>query len=230
MLKACPLIKHRSRQLRKQEKLKKIWRNFLKKSLRDKLVKKRDSIQTEKKKIKDTAIRKKLFALKEIKNAESILFYASFRSEVGTILSIKNALKLNRKVILPVVDSKKRELSLYEIKDVAELAAGYMGIPEPCVRRGRKINLVDIDIAIVPGAGFDVKGNRIGYGAGYYDKLLSKAAKTDKSKRHMAKIALAFEEQIVPLAPNEQHDVKMDIIITDKRVIDCRRNRVITNS
>ena len=130
----------------------------MKKSLRDKLLKKRDSIQTEKKKIKDTAIRKKLFALKEIKNAESILFYASFRSEVDTMLSIKNALKLNRRVILPVVDSKKRELNLYEIKDVSELAAGYMGIPEPCVRRGRRIDLGDIYIAIMPGAGFDVKG------------------------------------------------------------------------
>lgn len=195
----------------------------MKKSLRYKLLKKRDSLKAEEKKIKEAAIRKRLFALKEFKDAGSILFYASFRSEVDTMCSIKNALKLNRRVILPVVDSKKRELNLYEIKDVSELAASYMGIPEPSVTRGRKINLADIDIAIVPGAGFDVKGNRIGYGAGYYDKLLS------KSKRHMAKIALAFEEQIVPLVPNEQHDVKIDKIITDKRTIDCKRNRVITN-
>mgnify|MGYP001559702379 FL=1 len=208
----------------------------MKKSLRYKLLEKRDSLQAEKKKIKETAIRKRLFALKEFKDAGSILFYASFRSEVDTMLSIKNALKLNRRVILPVVDSKKRELNLYEIKDVSELAAGYMGIPEPYITRKRKINLADIDIAIVPGAGFDVKGNRIGYGAGYYDKLLSgtRAQVAGVSKKELTPdpqspppflIALAFDEQIVPLIPDERHDVKMDKIITDKRTIDCRKNR-----
>ncbi len=202
----------------------------MKKTLRYKLLKKRDSLQAEEKKIKETAIRKRLFALKEFKDAGSILFYASFRSEVDTMLSIKNALKLNKRVILPVVDSKKKELHLYEIKDVSELAAGYMGIPEPSVTRGGKINLADIDISIVPGAGFDVKGNRIGYGAGYYDKLLSKSAKADKSKRHMTKIALAFEEQIVPSIPDERHDVKMDKIITEKRAINCKKTRVSKRS
>ena len=213
----------------------------MKKSLRDKLLKKRDSLQAEKKKIKEIAIRKRLFALKEFKDAGSILFYASFRSEVDTMLSIKKALKLNRRVILPVVDSKKRELNLCEIKDVSELAAGYMGIPEPSITRGRKINLGDIDIAIVPGAGFDVKGNRIGYGAGYYDKLLSgtRAQGAGVSKKELTPdprnrvdptqspppflIAFAFEEQIVPSIPDEKHDVKMDKIITEKRVIDCKR-------
>ena len=205
----------------------------MKKSLRYKLLKKRDGLQAEEKKIKETAIRKRLFALKEFKDAGSILFYASFRSEVDTMISIKNALKLNRRVILPVVDSKKKELHLYEIKDISELADGYAGIPEPSVTRGRKINLADIDVAIVPGAGFDVKGNRIGYGAGYYDKLLSgtRAQGAGVSKKKLTPdpqspppflIALAFEEQIVPSIPDERHDVKMDKIITEKRIIDCR--------
>lgn len=128
---------------------------------------------------------------------------------------------------------KKKELHLYAIKDISELAAGYAGIPEPSVMRGRKINLADIDIAIIPGAGFDVKGNRIGYGAGYYDKLLSgtRAQVAGVSKKELTPdpqsplpilIALAFEEQIVPSIPDERHDVKMDKIITEKRVIDCR--------
>ena len=94
-----------------------------------------------------------------------------------------------------------------------------MDIPEPAITRGRKVNLKDIDVVMVPGAGFDVRGNRLGYGFGYYDKLLS------KSKRHITTIALAFEEQIVPEVPNEKHDIKVDKIVTDRRVINCLSKR-----
>jgi len=188
----------------------------LKKSLRDVLLKKRDSIKPEEKKAKEAAIKKRLLALVDFKKAKSILFYASFRSEVNTISCIQYALKQKKKIALPLVDEKKRKLRLYKIKDVSELVAGYMGIPEPGITRGREVDIKDIDAVLVPGAGFDAKGNRLGYGFGYYDKLLS------KSKRHITAIALAFEEQIVQKVPNEKHDIKIDKIITDERVINCK--------
>ena len=188
----------------------------MKKSLRDVLLKKRDSIKPEEKKAKEAAIKKRLLALVDFKKAKSILFYASFRSEVNTISCIQYALKQKKKIALPLVDEKKRKLRLYKIKDVSELVAGYMGIPEPGITRGREVDIKDIDAVLVPGAGFDAKGNRLGYGFGYYDKLLS------KSKRHITAIALAFEEQIVQKVPNEKHDIKIDKIITDERVINCK--------
>lgn len=191
----------------------------MKKNLRNILLKKREGIKPEEKKVKEAAIRKRLFALVDFKAAENILFYASFRSEVDTMASLKRTFKQRKKVALPLVDEKRRKLFLYRIKDVSELVSGYMGIPEPGITRGRKVNLKDIDVVIVPGAGFDVRGNRLGYGFGYYDKLLS------KSKRHIITIALAFEEQIVPEAPNEKHDIKIDRIVTDKRIINCVSNR-----
>ena len=80
----------------------------------------------------------------------------------------------------------------------------------------------DLDIAIIPGAAFDLKGNRLGYGAGYYDKLFSGIRDTQHSKPVL--IALAFEEQIVPEIPSYKHDIKMDKIITDKRTIVCKKN------
>ncbi|MCK5506006.1 MAG: 5-formyltetrahydrofolate cyclo-ligase, partial [Thermodesulfovibrionia bacterium] len=64
--------------------------------------------------------------------------------------------------------------------------------------------------------GFDIKGNRLGYGEGYYDKLLS------RSKINTSMIALAFEEQIAEKIPAEPHDIKVDMIITDKRLIKCK--------
>lgn len=191
----------------------------MKKNLRNKLLKKRDGIKPEEKKLKEAAIRKRLFAMVDFKVAKNILFYASFRSEVDTMASLKRTFKQRKKVAFPRVDEKKRKLILYRIKNVSELVSGYMGIPEPGITRGRKVNLKDIDVVIVPGAGFDVRGNRLGYGFGYYDKLLS------KSKRHITTIALAFEEQIVPEVPNEKHDIEVDKIVTDKRIINCLSKR-----
>lgn len=188
----------------------------MKRDIRKILLKKRDGITPEEKKKKEAAIKKRLFASADFKKAKSILFYASFRSEVDTVPWIQHALKLKKVVVLPRVDREEKELSLCKIEDVSKLESGYLGIPEPKVTKGRKTGLKDIDVVIIPGAGFDIKGNRLGYGHGYYDKLLSKA------KEHIMTIALAFEEQIVSKIPNEIHDVKVDKIITDKRVINCK--------
>jgi len=188
----------------------------LKRGIREALLKKRNGIKLAEKRLKETAIRKRLFALSDFKKARNILFYSSFQSEVDTMKCIKHAIKLKKNIALPMVDEKKKELKLYKIKDVSELVSGYMGILEPGIKKDRETSLKDIDVVIIPGAGFDIKGNRLGYGYGYYDRLLS------KPKRHLTIIALAFEEQIVPKIPDELHDVKVDKIITDKRVICCK--------
>ena len=74
--------------------------------------------------------------------------------------------------------------------------------------------LKSIDLIIVPGVGFDPCGNRIGHGKGYYDSLLRHA-------RNTLKIGLAFEFQIQEKIPVEDHDVHVDTIITEKRIITC---------
>jgi 5-formyltetrahydrofolate cyclo-ligase len=195
----------------------------LKKSLRALLLAKRDSITKENKKIKDSAIRKRLFSLEYFKEAKTILFYASFRSEAETLKAIQNTLKLKKRVALPVVDTEHKQLKLYEVHDISELSPGYMGIPEPVPSRTRSMGLNEIDIEIIPGIGFDVKGNRLGYGAGYYDKLLShKSKRLSKTKGRITTIALAFEEQITEKIPSESHDIRVDLIVTEKRLIRCK--------
>ncbi len=195
----------------------------MKQNIRETLLRKRDGIKPSDREAKEKAIREKLFALNEFKKAKSILFYASFRSEVDTIQPIRYALDLGKKVALPLVDRKNRLLKIYEIRSVSELKPGYMAIPEPSFTENREIALKNIDMAIVPGAGFDVNGNRLGYGAGYYDKLLSGISKEEPYPRPPTTvpfiIALAFEEQITEKIPSEPHDVKVDMIVTDKRLI-----------
>ena len=147
--------------------------------------------------------------------------YVSFRSEVDTRNYLDNILGMGKRLILPVVDAQHKLLKLYEVKDVSELAPGYMGIPEPDIRENRRVTIKDIDLVVIPGTGFDIKGNRLGYGGGYYDRLLSYESKQFALIEHIPTIALAFEEQIGEEIPAEPHDIKVDMIITDTRVIDC---------
>jgi 5-formyltetrahydrofolate cyclo-ligase len=131
-------------------------------------------------------------------------------------------LRSGKRLILPVVDTRHNVLKLYDVKDTSELAPGYMGIPEPNIRENRRVTIKDIDLVVIPGTGFDAKGNRLGYGGGYYDRLLSYESKQLAEIEHIPTIALAFEEQIGEDIPAEPHDITVDMIITDERLIDCK--------
>lgn len=196
----------------------------MKKRLREKLLKKRDSIPPDQKIRKEASIEKRLFGLDVFKKSNSLLMYVSFRSEVDTRGYLQDVITSGKKLVLPVVDSRHRVLKLYEIKAVSELIPGYMGIPEPEIREHRRVTLKDIDLVIIPGTGFDRKGNRLGYGGGYYDRLLSYESKQlAGAEHHIPTIALAFEEQIGTDIPAEPHDIKVDMIVTDERVIECSK-------
>jgi 5-formyltetrahydrofolate cyclo-ligase len=183
--------------------------------IRAEVLKERDSIDPEIRKKKDLLIKEKLLSLTEVQQAEVIFFFASFRSEVSTFRQIEEALALGKKVLLPSVDKQNRELRLYEIKDLSEVSPGFMGIPEPKVPEERERDINDAQLVIMPGAAFDSSGNRLGYGGGYYDKLLSRL------RRKIPLIALAYEEQLVDSLPVEPHDMRVHVIVTDKRVIRC---------
>jgi 5-formyltetrahydrofolate cyclo-ligase len=194
----------------------------MKNKIRRDLLKQRDAITPEQKILKESAIEERLFCLDAFKQATSILLYVSFRSEVDTRRYLDDVIKLNKKLVLPAVDSKHRKLNLYEVRDISELEPGYMGILEPRAIDGMSVTLKDIDLVIIPGTGFDRNGNRLGYGGGYYDKLLSYESKQLSGvDKHITTIALAFEEQVGDDIPAEPHDINVDMIVTDKRLIKC---------
>lgn len=186
--------------------------------IRQATLKKRDSLDIQARIAKDLLIKQKLFSLPAFQKAAVVFYFASFRSEVNTLGQIKEALALNKRVILPRVaklDNKTKGLKLYEIKDMADVSPGCMGILEPNTAEDRQRNINDVDFVVMPGVAFDSSCSRLGYGAGYYDKLLSGL------KKQIPLVALAYEEQIVEAVPVEAHDVKIHRIITDKRTISC---------
>lgn len=182
----------------------------MKKEIRKRVLAARDTLSPGKRMAKSREIEERLFSLSEFKSARVILFFASFRSEVDTGPMIRRALAFGKRVVLPKV--KGTELVLHEISDLdKDVSPGTWGIPEP--HEPRPVMLEEIDLIIVPGAAYDEQGNRAGYGAGFYDKLLAAFKKTT--------VALAFESQIVPNIPTEMHDIPIKKIVTERRIIEA---------
>lgn len=156
-----------------------------------------------------------LMALEVYISSKVILVYSGKATEVQTEKLIKHALN-DKRVILPITNTKKRILEISEIKDFdLELTPAVFNILEPKKEFYRRTDIDIVDLIVVPGVCFDYKGNRLGYGYGYYDKLLTIV------NRPIPFIGLAFEFQLVKNLPNSHHDVPVHIIITEDRVIDC---------
>ena len=182
----------------------------MKDSLRKQVAEARDGLTPEERQAKGLEIENRLFRLSEFTRSSRILFFASFRSEVNTIPMIRRALAEGKRVVLPKV--KGNNLELFEIKDCEkDVSPGAWGIPEP--HEHNRVALDAVDLLIVPGLVFDEHGNRLGYGAGFYDKLLASCTKPT--------VALAFETQIVSEVPAAKHDIRIKKIVTEKRVIEA---------
>jgi len=187
----------------------------LKQELRREIIKKRDSLPHEERIEWSRTICDTLRGLLEFQEAKVVHFFLSMRSEVMTEGAIREALAAGKTVVVPVIDKKHGHLSLSRIRDYdQELTITTHGILEPRPKFYNFIPLKEVDLMVLPGVAFDVQGHRLGYGAGYYDRLL----KAEEERPLL--IALAFETQIVDEIPVGDHDIRMDKIITEERVIE----------
>lgn len=187
-------------------------------SLRQTVLVKRDALTKEELRALSELIKERLFSLDEFQAAGTTLFYASFRSEVYTHQMIREALELGKEVVLPRVDLKQNQLELFKIRGFEDgLTRGAMGILEPSPEKSTSVLPAKIDLAVVPGVAFDLRGYRLGYGGGYFDRLLP------RFERQTMTVGLAFEVQLVGSLPVSSHDVPVKKIITEKRIIDCYR-------
>ncbi len=138
--------------------------------------------------------------LADFKEASVLLLYYSLPDEVHTHRFVEKWRKW-KTIILPVVVGDELELCYYT--GLHDLTIGAYGIQEPT---GELFTDYDaIDLVIVPGVGFDLKGNRLGRGKGYYDKLLPRIAAT--------KVGVCFPFQLVEEVPAEPFDIAMDCVV-----------------
>ncbi|MDD5148457.1 MAG: 5-formyltetrahydrofolate cyclo-ligase [Candidatus ainarchaeum sp.] len=176
--------------------------------LRMQNLQKRNSLNAREIEQKSRIIQSKLFSLEEFKKAEKILFYAGVKSEVQTRQMILDALALGKTIAVPKSDFEKKTMKAIRINSLADLEETKFGLLEP--KKGKEIPANELGLVIVPGVAFDLKGNRLGYGGGFFDKFLKKTK--------CPKIGLAFECNIEESLPSSPHDVKMDKIITEEKI------------
>jgi len=191
--------------------------DWLKDQLRKEMLRKRESHHASGGHVHCLNIMDRFLRLPEFNSARGVLLYASKGSEVHTDGIIQSALSLGKKVALPLALKGEKRLEIYWINSISELAPGAFGILEPPPKPEMKADPSEIDLVVVPGVSFDRRGQRIGYGMGYYDSILGKF--------RCKKIALAYDMQLVERIPAEPHDVAVDMIVTEQGVIDCEQNR-----
>lgn len=179
-----------------------------KKEIRILIKNKKSLLKREIKEIMDNSIFNKIIESNFYKDAKTILVYVSFNGEVETHRFIKYALKDGKNICIPKVLSKEDGMKAIKIDSFDELKKGAYGILEP-KNLTKKIEEKDIELILIPGVAFDKNGGRIGYGGGFYDKFLKKV------RKDTFKIALAYDFQILDEVPLEEHDVKIDGIITN---------------
>ena len=165
------------------------------------------------------AIVERFWSLPEVANIGSIQCFLSTKSEVETGTVIDTARRRGLLVAVPITDVEAHRLTLSEFSSLDALVPGPFGILEP--RRGARtpVPVDQVDAFVVPGIAFDASGNRLGWGAGYYDRLLA------DRRPEAPVIALAYECQIVRAIPPEGHDIAVSVIVTEQRVIRTGRDR-----
>lgn len=167
--------------------------------------------------MKSARVAEHVKSLPEFQKAGLVMFYIDFRKEVATGELIKYSLEQGKRVVIPITDTKNIRLIPSELKDFpADLMSGTWGILEPKPECVRPVEPTEIDFVIVPGVSFDEKGNRLGYGGGFYDRFLR------LTRPDTAFAALAFEMQIRDDVCPEEHDYPVHYVVTEDRIIKCK--------
>ena len=162
----------------------------------------------------------RVFALPEYARAATVMFYLDVRAEVRTRPALPAALASGKTLVVPWCNDHG-ELELFHLESMDELEPGSYGILEPRAelrnRRQKQITPEQLDLILVPGVAFDRRGGRVGHGKGYFDKLLRHA------RADARLVGLAFECQLFPEVPMQEHDLFMDRVVTEAAVFAGRR-------
>jgi 5-formyltetrahydrofolate cyclo-ligase len=168
----------------------------------------------------DAKITEQILQLNQYKQSDTILGYMNFGSEFASEQWVARILADGKRLILPRVNRHTNHLDLYQIEDLdTQLETGLWGIREPVIERcERLIEINEVEFVLLPGIAFSRDGARLGYGGGFYDKLLAPLKAQDSRP---ALVAAGFALQIINQIPQEETDVKVQWIVTEKETVDC---------
>ncbi len=189
----------------------------MKQSIRKAILAQREQLTADARAAHSAAITGRLLQLPEYRQAGAVLGYMNFGAEFASELWVERALADGKRLALPKVNHHTNHLDLYWVDDLEnQLAAGLWGIREPVVERCERVDNPDeVEFALLPGVAFTRDGARLGYGGGFYDKLLACMA------QRPVLIAAAFALQIADTLPQEATDIRVDWIVTERETIAC---------
>lgn len=151
----------------------------------------------------------RVLGLDELQSASTVLAFASIRNEVRTELLVDALRRSDKRLVFPRVVAEG--LALHLVESTSELAEGAFSVPEPKDTAPR-VDPSEVDFVLVPALAVDERGYRIGYGGGYYDRLLPLTTRA-------CTCVLAFDFQLIAEVPNLPLDVPADLVVTDARII-----------
>jgi 5-formyltetrahydrofolate cyclo-ligase len=183
----------------------------VKATLRSEIRAKLKNLPMEKRKLDSERLCAKLKEQSLFQGATAVLFFAPLPEEVDLWPLLEETIHGEKVPALPCFDADSQIYKSRRVKNLrVEIVSGQFGIREPAVGC-IEIPLDDLDLVLVPGVAFDLRGRRLGRGRGFYDRLLENF----RGK----KIGIAFDEQITDEIPSEKTDVKMDFILTPSRCV-----------
>jgi 5-formyltetrahydrofolate cyclo-ligase len=180
--------------------------------LREEFKARRLSISKNEVRKRSQLIVEELLTLPEFFKADVVHTYISSKNnEVDTHDLIRLLLKQRKRVVVPIAEKATKTMKHSELLSLSELIGGAYGIFEP--KMYRPVPVADIEVVVVPALAVDRQGNRLGYGAGFYDRFLQDVSRPT--------IALAYDFQVIDRVPQESTDVPVSYIVTDQEIIRC---------
>lgn len=146
------------------------------------------------------------------RDCDLLMTYVSNPIEVDTTLIIQQALINGKKVAVPYCISGTRNIDYYIINSLDDLVSGAFGVMEPVVEKCKKLETFDGALCIVPALSYDISGYRLGFGKGYFDRFLADI--------DIKKIGICYDSCIFDGLPRGRYDKKVDMIVTESRIID----------
>lgn len=167
---------------------------------------------------RSACIAESLYQESEWRQAQIIGITVSIFPEVETKAIIAHAWSQGKKVAVPKCEAQLRQMDFRILTDFSQLECVYSGLLEPRVDQTVYVPQEELDLLIVPGLAFDVRGHRLGFGGGYYDRYLSRYTGNT--------LSLAFKEQVITHFPTENHDLPIGKIITEEQIFECLNNEM----
>ena len=159
-----------------------------------------------------------LFALPCWQNSQTVMLYLSFRNEVATAAIYQRGWQLGKTMLIPICQPQNGLMEMSRITSLQQLTYNRYGIGELPAPLQQIVPPEAIDLCLIPGVAFDHQGNRLGFGAGYYDRYLPRL------RPEVPRLALAYECQLHPQPlPVEPYDLPMDYILTERQLYAVRK-------